>query len=572
MSSVKKFSIIFFILFLIYTAIWFVAANVAEKKIHSSIEDLKSSGVIKSYSGDIDITGYPFKFIINLDYPNLQCSPQSHVADYNMLYDGNIKIILGLFSNSIKLKTNGTLHLKGHINHDNFHIVSSGDDNNYTVELQDFLLSPTLISNIIATDKPTKDWFFDVIKSIHLHAHNLKLINKINNELVASIEDTDITLNTKHSSGYYIDYKEKDTNAEFGKEAMILWNSFKNIPQIKDIINQIPYNVRTYFAVFKLNELGVINYDAKINIAIEDQSIEVYIDKFVLKDAIEDISIEGKIEQNQTKTLVNISSRMNFEEKWYHLMKQYARSADFADINIQFFSKTNKNSIVSSIIRPVDQFLNSIFSKKQEDVKSSYVPKLHNMGEIQFKTKTQYTAKDNSDFDLEIDNFDLATDDFKIKALGSFRNEDNLDHYKLELNLQNYPTLIDIVSKYVNRIVHATNSSFLISGKHFEITDQTSIKIKSLICKISEDPEKSRINAKIKAKKEQSEKYPAIGRYSSTQFESVWNHFILQLVAEKLQNAIGDFVSGKLDHSEAISNATKKITDTVNGLFQNVLQ
>jgi len=568
---VKKFIIIFFTIFALFTGAWFLVANIAEKKIHSEIEDLKSSGIIKSYSGNIHITGYPFKFVINVEYPNLQLSPKDHIADYNMLYDGSIKIILGLFSDAIKIKTDGNMHLKGHINSKNFHIISSGGNSNYTIGLQNFLISPSFIYNIINTKKTQQDSLFDIIKSVNIETRNLKLINKINNEIVANIEASDIGFDIDHSDNYYIDYKEKNVNTEFGREAIVLWNSVQAVPALAKAVNKIPYNVRAYFAAFRPDKLGKLNYDIKLKAELGKDILILEVDRFLLKDNVEDIYLEGTFKQYKYRVYIDASSKMTFKSQWYYLMRTYVNSADFDDFNARFFSNTSKNSIISSIVGPIDSFLNIIFQKKQSNTKDAYIPKLHEMGNITLKVKTNYEIASNSDFDLEIDNFFLSSTPFDIKASGNVQNKNSQDQYKLEISIRNYPNLVDIASNYVNRIAKTTKHTFFISGKHFEITNRTSAKIKSLIKKLSNENKNPSENAEITAKKTKNNEYPAIGKYSSKEFAFIWASFIAELLAEKIQDSINDFVTN-LHKNETISDVSKTVTDAVSGLVQNVFR
>lgn len=569
--SMKKFALIFSVLFVIYTIAWFVIANIAEKKIHATIEDLKTSGTIKSYSGDIDITGYPFKFTVRLEYPNIQFTPNNYKADYNFLYDGNVRITLGLFSNSIKIKTNGNLHLKGFINDYNFHLVSSGEDNFYEVKLHDFLLSPTLITNIVKAGDSTKDLFFEVIKSIHLRANNLKLVNKLNNELILNIEETNLELKTKHSGEYKIHYQEEDKNAEFGRESMVLWNHLKTIPQVKKIVNKIPDNIKHYLDAFQLYQLGLINCDTEVDISTDlSKNTVINIDKFLLKDQIEDISLKGKLEFHENKTLINIASTMRFEEKWYQLMKKYAKSAEFSNFNLSFFGKTNEKSILSSILSPMNKFMNTILGDKAGEQGAAYVPKLHEMGVIKSEIKIHQHSKPNKDFKLDIDNVHISTNQYELGASGNFENEEGADIYKIDLEVKNYPKLVDIAAGYINRIAKASHYNFLISGEKLDISDKTAQSIKALIRKVSNNPEASEINAQINLHKKKQDKYPAVGKYSPTEFEDIWKKFVTQLIFEKLSNTIDKYMNNKLLKNDLTVGAAKGVTDTFNTIFEGV--
>lgn len=565
----RKLALIFFIVFSItYTSAWFIIANITETKIHQKIEDLKSDGIIKSYSGNIDITGYPFKFMINIDYPNIHFTPKDHLGSYNLLYDGDVKIILGLFSNSVKLKTNGNMHLKGYINKYNFHIISSGDDTNFHIKLYDFLLSPRLIKNIIKSSDSIEEIFFGVIKSMHFSGHNLKLINKINNALIFNIEETDTTINTKYSNKYKIGYEEKNVNAEFGREFTLLWNNIYSIPKVKKILSEIPYNVQNYFKAFKLHELGVINYDAKINLVIDDtRNTDLYIDKFILKDDIEDININGKVKLYNNNTTVDINSKMHFNDRWYNIMQSYIRSADFTKFDVSFFKGSNNKSIISSVILPINGFINDLLLNNSANARASYVPRLHEMGTIETKIDANYKRSENKDFELELNDFTLKTPKFELKSEGDFYNRNNIDVYNLEINLTNYPTIVDISTRYLNRIAEAANFNFLISGKELTISEKTATRIKRLIHAISSDPEESTKNAKIVAKKGKADKYPSVGKYSSKEFKKVWGEFKSRLLMEKIETTVNDYLNNKVIKNKLTQNAADTISSVLGNLF-----
>ncbi len=558
------------IILVLYTATWFTIANIAEKTIHTKIDELKANGTIKSYSGDIDITGYPFKFMVNLEYPNIHFTPKDHIGSYNLLYNGNVKIILGLFSNSVKLKTDGNMHLKGNINDYKFHIVSSGEETSFSIKLYDFLLSPKLITNFIKSSDSIKQLFFGVIKKVHFSSHNLKLINKTNDEMLFNVEDAYLTLSTKYNNKYRIGYEEKDINAEFGPDLNILWDNVSTIPKVKKALSQIPYNVRNYFNIFKLNELGIINYDAKINIIVDDnKDTELYVDRFLLKDDIENIDVSGKIKVFHNKTSVNINSKINFNEKWYHLMQRYIRSADFTNFNANFFKKSNKNSVVSAVALPINNFMNNLLTKKQSEIKASYIPKFHEMGDVITKVNAQYQREENKDFELEIDEFELNTKEFSVKTEGDFKNRDDIDIYKLEIDLTNYPTMIDITTNYLNRIAESANYNFLIAGKELTISQKTSTRIKNLIQTISSSPETSKKDARILAKKDKTDKYPEIGQYSPEEFHIIWRDFKSRLIMEKIESKVNDYLNNKIVKNKLTEDTAKNISSVIDSLFKN---
>jgi hypothetical protein len=565
---IKKLGISLVIIFIIYTVAWFVIANIAEKKIHSSIKGLESAGTIKNYSGNIHISGYPFKFAINFEYPSLILPCNDHDGQYNFLYDGNLKLVLGFFSDSIKLRTDGTLHLKGHINDYNFYLVTSGEDSEYKVKLHDFLLSPSLIKNFTNSSKSSMDMIFDTLKYASIRIHNFKIINKTTNNLVANIEDSYFMLTTKKDDGYYLSYKEKDTNVEFTSESVAIWQHAKTIPVINKIIKNIPRNITDYFSVFTLDKMGLINYDARFKINVGSEDLEVYIDRFNLNDKLENISLEGKVINAANSFAIDLSGKMSFSQKWYDLMRVYVNSTSFDNARFDIFGDTNDQSIVSKIFTPIDRFLNTNINGNKGN-KDFYIPKLHKMGEISIAAKTKYSALASNDFSLEIDKFQLSTDMFSLGLSGDLDNKDDKDSYDFDLEVKNYPIIVDTIIGYVNRVIRGSSYNILVAGKHFEINEKTSGKIKDLLRKISNAPNKVDTSLKITLKKKNSEKYPSAGKYSSAEFGRLWNLFIAELVVDKIQSVVGD-IANKLQKNDTLTDAGRRVSFTVNHLLQNV--
>lgn len=565
---IKKLGIALSILFVIYTIAWFLIANIAEKKIHESIKDLEAAGTIKNYSGNIHISGYPFKFAINFEYPSLILQCQDHRGEYNFLYDGSLKLVLGFFSDSIRLNTNGTLHLKGRINDYNFYLVTSGEDSDYRIKLHDFLLSPSFITNITDSNKTPMDLLFDTLKSVNIKIHNFKAINKTNNNLVANIEDGYFMLTTNKDDGYYLSYKEKDTNVEFTSEAVAIWQHVKTIPAVHKVVSAIPQNVRDYFSVFTLDKMGIINYDAKFKINVSSDGLELYIDKFDLRDSLENIYLEGKVINAANSFALDLSGKMNFSQKWYDLMRVYVNSTSFDKARFDIFGHTNNKSIVSQIFSPIDQFFNTNIGGNKGN-KDFYIPKLHKMGDISIAAKTGYNSLGGDDFALKLDNVEISTSAFLLKLSGDLDNKNDKDNYNFDLEATNYQMIVDTIVGYINRVIKGSSYNVLISGKHFEINDKTSSKIKALLRKISNAPNKLDGNLKIKFKKSRGETYPSAGRYSSAEFGTLWNLFIAELVVDKIQGVVQDIAS-TLNKNDTLSGASKKVSDTVNNLLQNV--
>lgn len=567
----KKFLIFFVILFSLYSILWFVGSNVLEKKIHTKIEELQSDGTINSYSGNIEVTGYPFRMAVSLDYPNISFTPKEHTGEYNFLYDGSIDIIVGVFSNSIKLKTSGDLHLKGHINNYPFHLVSSGGNNQYKVKLHDFLLSPSLINKFLNNKKNFTDIFFDTVKEINVDIRGINTINKLNNGLVFSSDKANMNIRTSHSTKYNIGYKESASNSTFGRESIILWNHFETIPTIRRIMKDVPYNVKSYFSAFELNNLGTINYDADIYVKIGDSGYaNIDINSFLLEDDIEKINISGKILLDGYRKEIDLDAKMEFTERWYDLMKIYSKLFNPKSVNFSLFPDT-KNSIVSVIFSPISGFFNGVFGKNSSGMRQNYVPRLHEFGKIESKINLIKKPGIQKEFSINLETFKLSTNQYSISASGDLSNHNQKDEYRFEADLVSYPKLVDVATNYVNRLSSSSGYDFILLGSTLHISDNTSNTIKSMIQKVSEEPSLSRVDAKIKARKTAENKYPEVGRYSSEQFGVMWQEFISQLVFEKVTGLVQGIKKTLKKESDA-SDSTSSPQELLGSIFKNIIR
>ncbi len=549
----KKFLIFFTILFSIYTAVWFTASYVAEIKIQEKITELQNNGTIHGYSGNFEITGYPFRFAISLDYPSFSFTPKDHNGNYNALYDGSIDLILGIFSNSLKIKTSGDFHLKGHTNNHPFHIISSGNQTQYRLQFRKFLLSPSLITTFSENKEDFSKILIKTLKSLRIELSNMNVINKLNNGLLFRADKGEADIKISHDSEYNVHYRENASKAVFGNESILLWNHVKMIPLFKDLIKHIPLNIRNYIEIFKLNELGEIDYDANIKITTDVSNYtNVYIDSFSLKDDIEKIDISGRILIDKDHKKIDLhTTDARFTKKWYQFMKTYAESIDFSKANLRFFAEEPKNSILSAILSPVQSFVDAMFLKKSSDTKQRYVPKLHELGNIESKVKLSLDTYEDGSFELDLDTFKLSTNQYAISASGDIKNKYKRDSYNFEISLKSYPRFVDITTNYINRLSESMGYKFLILDTSFQISENTSKAIKKLAQKLSNNLNNSTMDSEIKIQKTQEHKYPEVGKYSPKEFKIIWNQFLLQLVSEPISSAIKDMAKKLKNHPKA---------------------
>jgi hypothetical protein len=540
----KKFLIFFTILFSIYTGLWFTASYVAEIKIQKKITELQKNGTIHSYSGNFEITGYPFRFALSLDYPSFSFTPKDHIGHYNVLYDGSIDLILGTFSSSLKVKTSGDFHLKGHTNNYPFHIVSSGNTNQYRLQFHDFLLSPSLITAFSDNKEDFSKILLKILKRLRIDLSNVNIINKLNNGLLFRIDKGETDIRISRDSEYNVHYRENASKAMFGNESIILWNNVKTIPLFKDLTKHIPLNIRNYIEIFKLNELGAIDYDANINITTDlSNYTKIDIDSFSLKDNIEKIDISGKILIDKDHKKIDLYTDMQFTEKWYQFMKEYSEYVDFSKVKLHFFGESSKNSILSVVISPIKFFFDGVFLKKPSDTKQKYVPKLHELGNIKSKIKLSHDINEDGGFDLDLDTFKLSTNQYSISASGDLKNKHKKDTYNFKISLKSYPKFVDITINYINRLSKSAGYNFLILNTSFQISENTSKTIKKLVQKLSNNPDISTIDTEIKIKKTQEHKYPEVGKYSPKEFKVIWDKFVLRLIFEPIKNSLKDMAN-----------------------------
>ncbi len=533
----KKFLLISAIVLLIlYTSAWFIVAKIAEDKIPSLLSQLTTQEKgLKKFSAPVKVKGFPFHFDIALEHPNIHLEAQDHRGVYNILYDGTIRIRLGLFSSSIKLITNGDLHLKGHINNYHFHLVSTGDNTSYKVKLKHFLLSPRLYNDFIKAAKSTK-FIMNTVDKITIHAEDLKTINKLNNEQLFSLDKIDLQIQASvKENSMSISYNEELENARFYNEFMTLWSNASQIPAIQKIIRDINPNVKNYFSIFSLPVLGNINHSVKLDINQDKDAYNIEIHKLKIKDAIENISLKGKVYVSNNKTHIDIKSNSKFTAQWHALMQRYINrfsTKGSSSLKLPFAP----NSPLGNAFAPLGNIFN-VFSK---DSKIITIPELHNMGNVKLDMNINHDKKQNGDFDLDISNFDLGTNKFYIDVKGNIKERSNRDIYSLKVRIDNYDYVLNEILEYLDA-VKSRSGGALTQVINFELSSEVREEIKGFIKRVSDNPNTSSHNLSWTIVNDGKSNYPAVGKYSSSQFEAELNALIAKLAIQAVAKNIKQF-------------------------------
>ena len=176
-----------FILVIVYSGLWFLISKGVERRTYKYFDQLKKEKSISEYSGNVYITGFPFSFNINLAYPRVKF--QKIDAHYNakcdMLFDGTISIQLRFFSNKIKIKPIGDLHLKGYLNNYNFNYIIGGKKSCYQVHLANSLILSAFKGSIGGIKgRDIKDIVVTLVDKVIVYNEDLRMINKLNNTLL----------------------------------------------------------------------------------------------------------------------------------------------------------------------------------------------------------------------------------------------------------------------------------------------------------------------------------------------------------------------------------------------------
>ncbi|NRA74052.1 MAG: hypothetical protein HRU36_04865 [Rickettsiales bacterium] len=517
------------IIIVIYAGAWFITSKVVERETYKHFSKLKKEKIIKEYSGNIDITGFPFSFNINLSHPRVKFTKKD--AGYNvesdMLFDGILSVELGLFSDKIKINPYGDLHLKGKLNNYNFDYTIGGKNSYYQIRLSDSLVLTAIKGIITGKTKKLEDLIVALVDKVNIHNEELRMFNKLTNKLLIYASEIDLKLGVVGSRNKLnVEYVEHLYNAEFDKEFTVLNSEIASLPFMKKIIDIIDINIRNYFDVFSFDKLGKINHDIDLDVNIEGDLTTVKVNKLQLRDTVHDIAVKGQIGLNNTKD-IKLEFRSKFSDSWYELMKIYANRLRVKNIEGLSFGG-GKESIISGIFNAIFGFIKDMLQVRTSY--SLYVPKLHKMGAIKGDIDLQYKGgKDR--FKLNVNEFKIRTNKFLINANGNAENTGRGgDKYKLKALFTNYSHMVDSLVGYVNRVTKSTGKMFFISGKKLTISQSISDRIKFFLKEVSDDPGSNSNDLRLTVINSDGAKCPAVGKYNNKEFCSLWHGFIFNLL------------------------------------------
>ena len=573
----KFFLSVIFTFVIVYSGLWFLISKAVENKTYQYFDQLKKEKSINEYSGNVYITGFPFSFNINLTHPRVKF--QKADAHYNtkcdMLFDGTLSIQLRFFSNKIKIKPIGDLHLKGNLNKYNFDYTIGGKDSYYQIHLADSLILSAFKGSIGGIKgRKAQDLVVALVDKVVVHNEDLRMVNKLNNALLFYANKIDFNIGVEgNKDDLEVRYIENLSDAEFHREFHVLSSEVLSLPFARDSVNKIDVNVRNYFDVFSFDKLGKINHKIDLKINMQKNAALVKMNELRLNDAAHNVESTGRIDLNDTNNTNNIDLefKSTFSELWYELMKIYASRLQLRDLKKQSFGLGNR-SIISNIFNAILGFV--VNSRTNY---SLYVPKLHQMGTIKGNIDIKYKQAKNS-FKLNVNTFKIKTDKFTVDANGNAENiGQGKDRYRLKALLVNYSHIVDGLVNYVNRVTQSTGQLFFIAGKKLTISKTTSDRIKFFLREVSDDPTSKSRNLRLTVVNTDGSKCPAVGKYSSKEFCSLWHGFIFNLLLAEITKNLDPTemlkrLQNPLNLPETVMKDAGKVAEgIVGGLFGGLL-
>lgn len=566
----KKFGWGILILVIVYSCMWLIASKMVESKVYAQLDRLKQEGTVNEYEGNVYITGFPLSFNINLTHPRVkfQNAGSGYNVNCDMLFDGVLTVELGFFSDRIMIRPLGDLHLKGNLNRYNFNSTISGKNSYYHVRLTNSLILSAIKGSIGAGGKDAQQLLMSLVDKVRIHNEELSLVNKLNNKLLLYADEIDLKLwFDLDEKDWAVNYAEKLSNLEVNAEFNALATEVLSLPIIKEAVNNLDSNVRNYFDVFSFDKLGKINHEIDLELEAKGGATSIKINKLLLKDAAYNLDASGTIGLGDT-TKIDLDFTSKFSERWYRLMGIYVDKLQLGTLANKSFG-VRSNSIVSDIFNSIFGFFTDLF--RQRSSHSTYVPMLHTMGTIKGDFDIDYKSIKNG-FGLEVDRFQLTTDNFEINAKGTARNlgQGGGDIYDLKARFTNYPLIVDSLVAYVNRVTQSVGRAFFISGKKLTISRAVSERIKFFLREVSDDPGSTSNNLNLTAVNKDGGRCPAVGQYSNKEFCSAWNSFVFNiLLMEITKNLNPKEMSKKLLQAPAtiVQAPANVVRNILGGLF-----
>lgn len=560
----KLFIFIFLGIVIAYIAGWFYATNLIKTKLESYISENHINLTYKN----IEISGFPFNFLIKIQDPVYKYKDQENNISAKL--KGDLLFETGLFATGFHLTTNAPWEIQGNVKDYYFNILVKAQKNTeYAIKFRETLLSKKFIVSILRV-KNDPYVLFEIIDYIRIHGAGLKVDNLLTNAQLIDIKKYNfkLGLSEKHTKDYKIIVEDKLEEANFGKEFTVLWNNLNDaIPFIQKISAKVSLDLLDYFRVLNLPQRGKINHDILLsysgNLDPLKPNFKVEISKLYIKDLLTYISLKGKIKYNYkavdlSDLHIKIQGISSFSKKWVTLFQKYV--SDYNPHFFNFLKVTNPSSSLLKLINTISDFL--MLKKTNKEI---YIPRINELGEIKFNTDLKVNLLSKDYFQVKAEPISLHTSQNDIKLEGQYIEKLKQEKYKFELNISNYLSLVDGVLNYINKVGSRQNILLLINGGKFEISPKVNKEIKNFIRKVSNNPSSTSPDITLFVQKGFDQKYPSVGRYDSTQFDSELNKLKTKLVVGEVSRNLQKFLPK--DKNKKLNNILKGL-DQFGGFLQ----
>ncbi len=552
----KKFLLSFLIiLVLLFCGAWFFASYMINSKFE---ETLKSNNIPLKYDS-FKVGGFPFSFNITIINPEYNFNDGSNKVSIKI--DGDCVLKAGLFAEKISLTTNGPASVVGNLSGYRLKIKASAKEGTYyIVNLQSSPISSSFLSNITSLSDDPKA-IFKIIDYIKISGDKLKVVDLLSNTIMLNIDEYELklSLDSAGKNKYKIELKEFLVNAIFSQSFQNLINyAMNNVANIDAAVNKVDSKIRKYFKVFNFAERGAINHNILIKYSGDlANKGDVKVDKLKLHDDLVKLNFSGVADfamAKEAKIETDLEGKVSFSDKWYHLADKY--SGSLLELMPSF-------SVGNSTL---EKILNSLNKSSKSSSANSYVPKMHEFGEIKLLAKLNYKGKNNNSF-VDVKKAEINTDLYSAALKGKYLVKNNQEKYEFDLAVKNYQRLVDEILSFASAIGNSNSLVSFASGGNFKISRAVGEKIKNFILKISNDPSNTDL-LEVSAQKTFEEKYPAVGNYSSSQFEQMWRNFKTDLVVGEVSRNIKKFLPKK--KGEKIQNVLENGLGKIGGILSGL--
>lgn len=542
----RKIVFVFLTLVITYCILWVVVANVIENKVKESINGLNSEKIQVVGDYVVKVSGFPFDFSLKLSKPHFRFIENSKNVRsvYDVQFNGDFQLSVNWLIKSIDLVSTGGISIQGAINDYKFNINADAVQNTkYQVTLRQTPLYGEGLKTVMALgDKP--EGIFNLIKEVSVKAAecNIKTVNGGQSLFSADKLQLDIeSYKDQNSVKFYL--KQDVVNAKFTNAALNLWHNVSNTEAISNIVNTINPDVRNYFSVFNLPQLGNMNYfvDLSYDGDVSASDFKLDINKLKLQDNIMNVNVKGGIASDSKVLNLDLTSDSNFSEHWYQLMKQYAQT-------FRVGSTIQKSSGNQSIFGAIADIIKSTFITNSANVYAAYVPKLQTFGKIHNNVNLKVKSNNNTDYDVTVKKLTFEVEPYSLELSGDLQQKGQQRAYNAKLALNGYGIILNDVFGYAQRITTALGHKFFIGGSAVDLSQRSRGEIQSFIKQVSDEPTSNSININISARKTMSDSYPAVGQYSSQEFGFLWNKFFADLIIQESADKIKQFLPETLQN------------------------